>query len=277
MNTPIVDLKTKGFVRLNYPQSLRRAVVRAVDSWRRFYLLPEELKKGLPYSNNADGVGYELKNGIGNKADRKENFDVALGGAEWLYQHSEGIYSAPILEFIENATALVALVKPLILDFARQVEITYGLKGFADEVNQSDNAYFIRFNHFFGERKVGEEMATAHNDQSGFTLHLFESAPGLQCFTYDKQWVDMPVSEGETVIIPSMQMQLQSKGELVALGHRVVATSETADDGRSSVVCFVQLKNTAKYDKDRWGRLQEMEPGWNYGLSQAKFQKFFKK
>ena len=277
MNTPITDLKTKGFVNLAYPQSLRRAVTKAVESWQNFYSLPTEIKKTLPYSNNADGVGYELKEGIGNKADRKENFDIALGGAEWLYQHSEGIKSPVALEFIENATALVAIMKPLVMDFARQAEAAYGITGFADEVEQSDNAFFVRFIHYFGDRKVGDETATAHNDQSGFTLHLFESAPGLQCFTYDNQWIDMPVSEGETVIIPSMQMQLRSGGELRALCHRVIATPQTAKEGRFSAVCFVQLKNTAKYDKDRCGRLQEKMPGWNYELPSGEFAKVFKK
>jgi len=59
----------------------------------------------------------------------------------------------------------------------------------------------------------------------------------------------MPVSESQTVIIPGMQMQLRSSGDLRALWHRVVATPKTAELGRYSAVSFIQFKDTPKYDK----------------------------
>lgn len=123
---------------------------------------------------------------------------------------------------------------------------------------------------------VGDETASAHVDQSAFTFHLYESDPGLQGLTFDeKKWIDIPVSAGETVIFPAMQMQLRSKGEIRALCHRVIATECTAKHGRYSAVCFVQLKRTAKYDKDRCGRLQERKPGFNYDMPNAEFSKLF--
>lgn len=277
MNTHITNLKTKGFVALTYPENLRKAVEKTVESWKKFCDLPVKTKKGLPYSNNTAGVGYELKEGVGNKADRKENFDVTLGGEEWLRNNIRGIQDKTALEFVKNATALVGIMKPIILDFARQSEEAFNLKGLLDEVENGEDAFFVRFIHYFGDREVGDETATAHADQSGFTLHLFESADGLQCLPYNGEWIDMPVSAGETVIIPSMQMQLRSKGELKALCHRVIATPETAENGRYSAVCFVQLKNTPKYDKDTHGRLQEKTPGFNYNLSHEDFSKLFKK
>jgi isopenicillin N synthase-like dioxygenase len=257
----IHNLKTKGFVSLSYPENLRFAVNKAIGSWKKFCALPTDVKKGLPYSNNADGVGYELKDGSGNKGDRKENFDVALSGNAWLQTHAGSINNPAALEFVANATSLVGILKPTILDFARESEEAFGIDGFAEEVEQGVGAFFVRFIHYFGDRQVGEETATAHTDQSGFTFHLFESAPGLQCLTYEGEWIDMPVSEGETVIIPAMQMQLRSKGLLKALCHRVIATPETAMVGRYSAVCFVQLTKTPKYDKGRHGRLQEKPPG----------------
>lgn len=276
MNTPTSELKTKGFVALAYPSDLRTAVEKTVTSWKKFCALPDEVKKGLPYSNNADGVGYELKEGVGMKVDRKENFDVTIAGEDWLRKNIEAIQNPVALEFVQNATALVGIMKPTILEFARQTEAEFGLEGFAKEIEESEGGYFTRFIHYFGDREVGEETATAHADQSGFTLHLFESAEGLQCLTYDGEWINMPVSKGETVIIPSMQMQLRSKGELRALCHRVIATPQTAEDGRYSAVCFVQFKNTPKYDKDKGGRLQEKAPGFNYGMSHEDFSKLFK-
>ncbi len=277
MNTSINDLKNKGFVVLSYPADLRTAVDKTVESWKRFCDLPIEVKKSLPYSGNSDGVGYELKDGVGNKADSKENFDITIAGQEWLEKNIGKIQNAVVLDFIRDATALVGVMKPTILDFASQSEKAFNLDGLLREVDGSDSAFFVRFIHYFGGRELQDETATAHIDQSGFTLHLFESKPGLQCLTYDDKWIDMPVSNGETVIISGMQMQFRSKGELKALCHRVIALPETAQDGRYSAVCFVQLKDTPKYDKDRHGRLQEKTNGFNYSLPHEEFSKLFVK
>lgn len=273
----IRDLQDKGFVVWPYPAELRAAVNQAVVAWKAFCALPTDVKKGLPYSNNADGVGYELKLGEGKNADRKENFDVTTAGLAWLEKHADAIQASAALDFIRIATSLPALLKPLVVEFAQMSEKEFGISGFEDEVVSGEDAFFIRFIHYFGDRALGEETASAHVDQSGFTPHLFESAPGLQCLTYDGKWIDMPVSEGETVIIPSMQMQLRSDGKLRALCHRVIATPETADAGRYSAVCFVQLKKTPKYNKDVGGRLQEKEPGFNYDMPHGEFEKLFKK
>ena len=277
MTTKISDLKTKGFVSVSYPQELREAVDATYVLWKKFCDLPIEVKQTLPYSNAGAGVGYELKDGLGNKADRKENFDVSLGGVEWLRKNGKNFKDPVVLEFLHSVTSLVGIMKSLITDFAQSVEKEYRIEDFKKEVEQSESAFFVRFIHYFGNRNEGEEIASPHADQSGFTLHLFESDPGLQRLTLDtKGWIDMPVSEGETVIIPSMQLQLRSEGQLKALCHRVIATSETAKTGRYSAVCFVQLKNTSIYDKDRHGRLQEKEPGFNYDFSKDDFIKLFK-
>ncbi len=272
----IEDFKTRGFVRIKYSPKIQWAIEQVAASWKVFCALPPEVKKSLPYSNNADGVGYEFKNGVGKKADRKENFDIALGGQAWLEENIEKIDDPVALQLLRDALMLVRLMKPLIVDFAMRVEQTFDIPGFAQEVAQSERGFFIRLIHYFGEREVDEETASAHTDQSGFTPHLFQDAPGLQCKTYDGPWIDMPVGDGETVIIPAMQMQLRSGGKLRALCHQVVATTETATKGRYSGVCFVQLKDTPKYDKERWGRLQEQTPGFNYDMSIEEFAQMFK-
>ncbi len=287
MKTSIKDLKTKGFVTVPYPKELRQAVEKAEGLWKQFCDLPEEVKQNIPYSNDGAGVGYELKNGEGIKADRKENFDVTLAGREWLIDYAEAVEDSIAREFITSAVALVGLIKPLILDFARQSESAFDIQGFGREVEESEDGFFIRFIHYFPHPRESneieievphgpEEIAGAHVDQSGCTPHLFESHPGLQCLTYDGRWIPMPVSSGETVIIPSMQMQLRSEGILRALCHRVIATEETKKIGRYSAVCFVQFKNTAKYDKKGQGRLQEREPGFNYKMPFSEFKKLFK-
>lgn len=281
MKTHIEELRTKGFVTVPYPPDLRAAVVQTIELWQKFCSLSTVDKKSLPYSNGADGVGYELKEGVGNKGDRKENFDVTTAGKDWLAKNAVTIGDGVALNFIQSAASLAGLLKPAILDFARQIESRFGIESFVDEVETSESAYFVRFIHYPDGPAPGTETATAHVDQSGFTFHLFESAAGLQCLPYEAArdgsgWIDMPVSAGETVIIPSMQLQLRSQGVLRALAHRVISTEETVKTGRYSAVCFIQLGKTPKYNKEKYGRLQEKAPGFNYDMSHAEFAKLFK-
>lgn len=281
----IQELDQAEFVTATYPQDLRAAVIKATASWQDFCALPEEIKKGLPYSSDSDGTGYEFKDGEGKAADKKENFDVTLAGREWLQKNIERI-NPSAHTFIEQALGLVELIKPTALEFARTVEDAFKVPGLTEEVAHSESTFFVRFIHYFGDREPDDKTAHAHTDQGGFTLHLYESDSGLQCLPkngdwvgkrlpQEEDWMNMPVSPGQTVIIPSMQMQLRSKGNLTALCHRVVATEETAQHGRYSAVCFVQLSKTPKYNKKEHGRLQEKSPGFNYDMPYEEFSKLF--
>lgn len=270
------EIATKGHITLEYPSDLRKAVEETVVLWERFCGLPEDVKNRFVYSNNSDGVGYELKNGIGKNADRKENFDITIAGEKWLIENLGKIDDQIAIDFLRSAVSLVDIMKDTVFDFALYLEREYSIQDFYNEVKDSKDSFFVRFIHYFGNRKDGEEIATAHTDRSGFTFHLYESDQGLQSLNFDGIWEGMPVSSGETVIIPSMQLQLRTKGKLKALCHRVIATKTTADIGRYSAVCFVQLKNTPKFDKEIYGRQQDRVPGFNYEISNEEFQKLFK-
>jgi isopenicillin N synthase-like dioxygenase len=276
MKSSIKDLETKGFYVLPYPPAVRACVVKAAKAWKLFYALPAEVKAKLPYSNGGAGVGYERKDGVGKNADRKENFDVTSEGLAWLEANNVQTTEPALHDLVTNTMSLLEAVRPTILEFARESELEFGIKSFEEEISASTSTFFTRFIHYSADREVGEETAVSHVDQSGFTLHLYENKKGLRCLTYDGKWIDMPVSEGETVIIPDMQMQLRSNGRLRALCHQVVATEETAKSPRDSAVLFVQFKNTRKYDKERCGRLQERTPGFNYNMPIGEFEKMFK-
>ncbi|MSR71119.1 MAG: hypothetical protein EXS50_00385 [Candidatus Taylorbacteria bacterium] len=272
------DLETKGYVSLPYPPRLKKAMIKTVKSWQAFCALRIDVKKALPYSNNADGVGYEFKEGEGRNADRKENFDITTSGKVWLEKNIERIKNKTALSFVKDATALVEIAKPFISQFASEVEKIFAMHGFAKEVKEGSGKYFFRFIHYAGDRNIGSETASAHVDQSGFTPHLFETEPGFEILDLTtKKWIPQSFTEGEMLIINSMQIQLRSQGKLKALCHRVVATPKTAKIGRYSAVCFVQFKDTAKYDKERCGRLQEKKPGFNYTMKFGDFQKLFKR
>lgn len=275
-NHSIGDFRTRGFVAIGYPPDLRAVVHEVAKLWQGFCALPREVVEKLPYSNDSDGVGLEIKEGEGPKGDFKWNFDVTDQAVGWLERHASAIGDAAALDFIKGAASLVGLLKPSIDAFVRDVETEFGIDGFSKEVSEGGATYFVRFIKYPPGAEPNQETATAHVDQSGFTPHLWESAPGLQYLSLDgKAWDFMPVSEGEMVVIPSMQLQLRSEGKLTALCHRVIATPETAVSGRYSAVVFVQLPQTPKYDKKSHGRLQEKAPGFNYGMPHDEFRRLF--
>lgn len=270
------DIQTQGFVVATYSDALRTAIERATQSWQAFCELPESEKVKVGYSSASAGVGYEYKKGGGYRTDRKENFDITRGGLEWLHAQLEHVDNNAVRQFVTDASAVIKLLNPIAHDFASSVEEVFGISDFTSEVDASNASFFVRFIHYFGDRIPGEETATAHVDQSGFTFHLFETDPGLQLLNKDLEWCDMPVPTSMTVIIPAMQMQLRSQDTIKALPHRVVATEQTARQGRFSAVCFVQLAETPKYDKETHGRLQEKEAGFNYTLPFGEFKNMFR-
>jgi isopenicillin N synthase-like dioxygenase len=274
---------SQSFVTVPYPKSLEDTVAKAVASWKSFCILPEATKKQFSYhSNNSTasgknhmGVGYELKKTAGSFLDQKEDFHFTTGEEKWLQNETDKIKNKEALNLVEISKNLVTEMSPFILDYARSLEKDFGLTGLEQEVRESKDHWFLRYLHYFGERKVGEEIATSHADKSGFTLHLYESDPGLEMLTMDMNWVPMPVGNGNTVIIPGMRLQYRSKNKLKALFHRVLATKDTAKTGRFSMVCFVHLMKTPQYDKAKAGRLQEFPPGFNYDMPFEEFAKLF--
>jgi len=275
----IKNLQKNGFVSVPYPSKLRLAVMKAERSWEAFCSLPIEVKRKFSYSNSGAGVGYEIKDGSGQNGDIKENFDIALSDVVWLESCMLSLTENTLVarKFVEDALALVEVMKPFVFRFASEVEKGFGLNGFEAEIEEGSRFFFVRFIHYPPQKKKGESIAQAHLDQSGMTFHFFESSPGLECLTYEGRWIPMSVSKKQTVIIPDMQLQLKSKGKLRALWHRVVATTKTAKQGRYSAVSFIQFQKTQKYNKEKYGRLQEKEPGFNYDMRPEEFSGLFKK
>lgn len=268
MNETMSPLQSNGVAMMPYAPELRRLVDDAAIAWQEFCQLPTEEKMRLAQTNAA--IGYELKNGVGPQADRKENFDITTSAID-TFDHI-----GPQHDFITKATKVSVAMAELAIDFAHQVEAVYEAPGLVARTQASTDQIFIRFLHYFGNRAAGEEIATPHCDQSGFTFHLSETAGGCQRLDYaTRTWVNMPVEPGKLAAFPAMQLQLLSGGELKALPHRVIATDETKELGRFAMVCFVKLNHTPAYDKETHGRLQEFRPGFNYDMTPAQFNQLF--
>lgn len=270
----INQLRSHGLVNVDYPELLRGSVDRAVASWKGFCDLPKEEKCAFAFleDGHGDGAGYELKEEKGSKKDLKENFHVTL----FQYDRLAEIADKRTFPFLRDAKALLDQMEPLILQFAQCVEEEYGISGLSAEVMDSKPYWILRYLHYFGDQQEGADIAAPHADKGGFTLHLYESDKGLQYFCIQTRvWRSMPVHKKQTVIIPAVQLQHRSKGDLKALYHRVVATEKTAKTGRFSMVCFIPFEHSPRYNKKVYGNVQTHEVGFNYSLPHEEFAKFF--
>lgn len=275
-----MNLRDQGYFHLGYPRELKKALDTAVEKWKGFCALSEEEKILFPFfQTNGTGVGYELKKTPGAKLDLKEDFHFTRAGSPDLEKVASTIQQKKMNEFVSSASFLMDSMESTVKYAAFMMEGTYvRLNGLRQEVVSSrDASWILRFLHYFEGSKPGEEIAKAHADKSGFTLHLYESDPGLQYLDHDYKWKGVPISSEDIVIFPGMRGQYRSENDLKATCHRVVANKVTAAKGRFSVVCFVHLDQTPAFDKDNAGRLQEFKPGFNYKMPFAEFSKLFVK
>lgn len=273
----IESLEKNGFLYVPYPEDLRKGVEDAMEAWKAFCALPSEDKLRFGYDGDVktSGNGYELKLDV-SAGDLKEDAHMRLAVREDLLERAHRVDSMVAPAFVEKALAVNELMRSILEEFSAAVESSLGLSGFKDDVMEYQPRWLIRFLHYFGDRKPGDEIASPHVDKGGFTLHLYESHPGVEYLSYEtREWTSLPLSHSDTVIIPGMGLQNRSKGKLRALCHRVVATEDTATTGRFSAVCFFNFKNVRFYDKSTFGRLQSQEPGAFYDMSFEKFDGFF--
>ncbi len=274
----IKEIQTDGRVYVHYPADLRQGVEEAMEAWKAFCALPEEQKLRFPYSADmkTSGNGYELKKEVGNLLDQKEDFHLRVVVRDELMKSAHAVDDTVTPAFVEKALAVNELMVPILRSFGESVEKEFSIPGFADDIMAKQPFWLLRFLHYFGDKKAGDEIAVPHVDKGGFTLHLYESDPGVERLTYDtKEWVEMPLAHDETVIIPGMGLQNRSRCQLRALCHRVVATPDTAVNGRYSAVCFFNFDHVRFFDKARFGRLQDWKPGAFYDMPFEEFDSYF--
>jgi isopenicillin N synthase-like dioxygenase len=272
----VSTLETRGYANVPYPIGLRAKVQEAVYAWKGFCALTNETKQLISYSGdkNVSGVGYELKLDQGATKDLKEDFHIRLTEQDFLDKEAKKVGLAATT-FVDKAFELNVLVAPVIQEFAEAAESAFAMPDFVADVEEKHPRVLIRFLHYFGGRQSGDELAVPHVDKGGFTLHLYESHPGLEYLTKERTWSPMAFSGDETAIIPAMRLQYRAENRLKATCHRVVANEESARDGRFSVVCFVDFAKTPYYDKVRSGRLQDQLMGFNYNIPFTDFKKMF--
>lgn len=272
-----LNLRDDMVEKVHYPIEVRESVEQAAEFWQEFCDLPDEIKLAFAGDDPQLTVGYEAKDGIGKNADKKENFDYSLRGAEKLNTLLAQVNNETAAQFIQAIKTLQQQMTPMIEAFGERVENEYGVEGFAEIAHRSAPYAFFRFLHYPAGGEIGDTIAEPHVDHSGFTFHLAESQPGCEQLTFDREWQPLPVASGEAVVFPSMQLQLVSGGEIKGMTHRVQCMNQaTVDMGRYAVVCFVALDGVPVYDRKAQGRLQEKPLGFNQDMPDDEFRQLFR-
>jgi len=265
----IDTLRTDGFVTVQYPPNLRTLVMTAMASWQAFCKLPPEEKSKLSQQTDRTvDFGYMRRTDQGKAADDKELFHLVGKNLPQIYRQAADIADPRATLFIKAIDALLRESAPLVREFAHEVERVYHLTGFEDEVMSSQDNWTFRLLHYFGGAKI---LAYRHPDRKGFTLHLNESAPGGEYLGFDHIWRPWTVSEKQTIIFPSMELQYRSAGMLKALWHQILSTPETIHTGRYAMVAFIDFRHSHRVE----GRTQDFEPGFNYDIPFEEFRKVF--
>lgn len=269
---------------VKYPDELQAKVKEAVEGFEEFLTLDPDTQDVFTISDRFNGFGVERKMGDGSDAsggshDVKLNFDTTRAGIESLEAAANSIKGAngKIAQgFIKSIASLAEYAQTAISDVGALIEKRSGAQGFHTLAKESASDAYFRFLHYPADVPVGSIVGEPHPDNSGFTLHLYESTDGCEWLDGDKTtWHPMPVNEGYATSFASMQTQLVTGGEIDALWHRIVANEATHTVGRIAVVCFVSLKDTPKYDRKSHGRLQAFETGSTYGLHPEQFNNLF--
>jgi len=272
------NMNNLDIARAGYSPSAKEVVSQAVASWKLVCELPQAVRLRFPYSADQrnSGVGYELKLIPGTTLDLKEDMHINREWGDRLLACADAVGDGGVFrKFIEDALKIPDAILPLVREYSQQVEDEYQLAGFTQDVEDAIPTWMVRFLHYFGDRNAGKEMAVPHADKGGFTPHLYESHPGLQYLDQRRTWQDVSIGGNETVVLPGLALQHRTRGGKIAVYHRVVATEQTAQSGRFSAVCFIDMKHSRYFDKKRVGRVQDLPVAFNYDISFENLDTYF--
>ncbi len=266
----VADLKTRGFVRVDYPRPLREAVSVAMGSWQRFCTLPLEQKRLLSGGDRIKDFGYMRRQDVGPTADEKELFHSVRANFPLLLPKAKLVGDRRATDFITAVDTLTERMLPLVRTFAGEVEDAYKIPGFEELVMKSADYWTFRYLRYPKAKPI---LANPHTDRGGMTFHLGETEGGGEYLGFDGIWRAWPVSEEETIFFPSMGLQHCSNNELKALWHRVVPVESPVTE-RYSMVAFIDFQNSHRFNDSQF-RMQDREPGFNYHCTFAEFDRYF--
>ncbi len=253
------QLRDKLYADVPYPTATR-ALMHDIITWRKFCDLPADIKAKFAFPQH-QGVwddGYKKRRKAEGRED-KEYFHFHGNYKTILDEYSLAEYVAKtpaIAEFWEFVDKIYEAVRELIVTIGNDLERhTPGIRA---ELDKSRDLVTLRFLHYTPEDPNETILAAPHFDRSGFTLHLYESAPGLQLMDWDGNWLNAPIGENSTVVFSGFQLEHKTSSAIQKTWHRVINTAPT--EKRISLVAFVPFIDTYTYPEQ--ARSQDLTPSY---------------
>ena len=204
-------------------------------------------------------------------------FHTKLKDKEWLRDQARRVGRDEATTLVATSIEAIKELEPFVAEFCERLERRFDLGAFREDFLADIHEAILR--HLFyppGARQAGEEIAVQHVDKGGFTLHNWESHPGVERLTLDtKEWVPFPTRKGKAVMFGSLRLQHRARNKLKGLCHRVVLRPEAVETGRYSTVFFSNFRHSPYYNKRALGSTQERPLGFNYDISWEDFEKLF--
>ncbi len=192
-------------------------------------------RKGEPHGN---GRYYDQKTFLHYAGEERLERALArnnpdfLDTARWLLQANKVVY---------------ALCQSIISDFARELDphLGEGLN-LSSRVGQPDDK--LRTLAYQGSKPGSREIGQAHCDQSGLTLAIYQSTPGLQLWI-NGEWQEITNPNGVATIFAGRRLEKFTGGQIAAMPHRILSpidsnknTGEGRKTNRLSMVFFSNIQ-----------------------------------
>lgn len=251
-------LRDQLFVDVDYPKELTD-LIRTAQPWRDFCALPQDIKNKMQLTNNPldTETGYKFRSRAEGRED-KEYFHAYPNLLELAEEAglASQLESTPALrDFFKYAVDIQGPINNFALEIGRK--LGESIPELAELIDTGKLRSVLRFLHYTND-DVAEVIAAQHFDRSLYTLHLYESGPGLQFMNWDMQWRDAPIDIGNTVVFSGYRLEQLTKGEIQKTWHRVVRKDGVTD--RISLVLFVWSEAVPSYPQE--ARSQDLEPSY---------------
>jgi isopenicillin N synthase-like dioxygenase len=260
-------------VEILYPDTLKDTVNDSTIAWKHFCSLPQSVKDALGFSNFG---GYEKKHG--ENGDQKELLHYTKSAKNLFVDFAakqEKEHADIILELVNVSERVLDESLEVIDGFLKTAERDLGQDDLRESALRAKEQYVLRYLHYLPIENAAEEIAAAHCDIGGFTLHLAEDLPGLQYLDGDMQWKHVNFDGTKTIIFPGIGMQHRTKSAVVATCHRVVSTPQSQAVGRYSSVLFGNWPGAGRWNKEKYGSMSAQTPGFNYTIDHEEMAKYF--
>ncbi|HYF10465.1 MAG TPA: 2OG-Fe(II) oxygenase family protein [Candidatus Paceibacterota bacterium] len=251
-------LRKDLFAAIDYPKDLT-ALIGEAEPWRGFCTLPREMKERYSFLNHQQyhDPGYRFRSKAEGRED-KEYFHLYPDTYELIAANglTEEVRSEKKLsDFFSYADKTYHAAH----EFAMQIGRDMGreIPELGRLVEEGKVRSTLRFLHYLNGDDT-DVIAAQHFDRSLYTLHLYESGPGLQFMNWDMQWTDAPIDIGKTVVFSGYRLEKLTEGKIQKTWHRVARKDEVK--GRVSMVLFVWTREVEDYPRE--ARSQDMTPSY---------------